>query len=498
MRHLLVACCTLMFMYACKGKNQATAENQAKELQSLSYTLYSDSSELFVEFKPLVVGNTSKFAAHLTHLGELFTPFTEGSVVVSLFINGKVLKDSAGAPASPGIFRLALAPKAAGIGTLVFDISSRGHKDQITIDSITVYPDEKTALNDQHAESAGSDISYLKEQAWKVEFANAPARRETIYNVVRASGQIIAAPGDEATVAARSNGIVKFGTASAIIGAPVRNGQTLFTVSGGGVAGDNIDAAIQSARAELATAKTEYTRASALVEDKLITQAEYQQAKLRYQNSQIALNNLSKGYSTGGKTVTSPITGYVKTILVSEGQFVSAGQPLATLSKNRRLLLRADVPLKDADKVPFIHEANFILPQHSFAFNTKALNARLIATGKAMSENSPFIPVHFQLDSRPGIVPGTFAQVYLMTTPVFNALVIPVSALVEEQGIFYLYVQTEGESFQKREVRLGVNDGQRVQVLSGISEGERVVTKGAYQIKLSQASGTLPAHGHEH
>jgi membrane fusion protein, heavy metal efflux system len=248
----------------------------------------------------------------------------------------------------------------------------------------------------------------------------------------------------------------------------------------------------------LSTAKTEYTRASALIEDKLITQAEYQQAKLRYQNSQIAVNNLGKGYGSGGKSVTAPMRGYVKTIMVSEGQFVSAGQPLATLSKNQRLVLRADVPLKDADKVSFIQEANFVLPQHSFAYNTKALNAKLISTGKSMGENSPFIPVHFQLDARPGIVSGTFAQVYLMTTPVSNALVVPVTALVEEQGVYYLYVQTEGESFQKREVRLGVNDGQRVQVLSGISEGERIVTKGAYQIKLSQASGTLPAHGHEH
>ena len=87
---------------------------------------------------------------------------------------------------------------------------------------------------------------------------------------------------------------------------------------------------------------------------------------------------------------------------------------------------------------------------------------------------------------------------YLKTVPLYNVLVMPVAALVEEQGVFYVYVQTEGESFQKREVKLGANDGQQVQVLSGIEEGERVVTKGAYQIKLSTASGTLPAHGHEH
>jgi membrane fusion protein, heavy metal efflux system len=61
-----------------------------------------------------------------------------------------------------------------------------------------------------------------------------------------------------------------------------------------------------------------------------------------------------------------------------------------------------------------------------------------------------------------------------------------------------VYVQTGGESFQKREVKLGAADGINVQLLSGVEEGERVVTKGAYQIKLSQASGTMPAHGHEH
>ena len=77
-------------------------------------------------------------------------------------------------------------------------------------------------------------------------------------------------------------------------------------------------------------------------------------------------------------------------------------------------------------------------------------------------------------------------------------LVIPVSALLEEQGIFYAYVQKDGERFQKRELKIGPSDGKNVQVLAGITEGERVVTKGGYQIKLSTASGTLPAHGHKH
>jgi membrane fusion protein, heavy metal efflux system len=207
---------------------------------------------------------------------------------------------------------------------------------------------------------------------------------------------------------------------------------------------------------------------------------------------------LNKNYGTGGKSLSSPINGFIKTIMVSEGQFVSAGQPLATLTKNRRLVLRADVSLKDADRISSIREANFTIIQNKLTYNTKNLNGRLLTIAKTTGDNTPYLPVHFQIDGRPGIIPGSFAEVYLKTLPIYNALAIPKSALVEEQGIFYAYVQTEGESFQKRELKLGANDGETVQVLSGLAEGERVVTKGAYQIKLSQAGGTMPAHGHEH
>jgi RND family efflux transporter MFP subunit len=505
MKQFMAACWLVLALLGCTNQpseehahNADGSHPEEAGLPSLSYTLYSDSTELFVEFKPLVVGTTSKFAAHLTRLGDNFTPYTEGTVTVSLLVDNKGIKNTVTGPSSPGIFRLALQPTQAGTGTLVFDIVTKDFTDQIVIDSIEVYADEKTAMAAQPPESGSADISYLKEQAWKVGFANAPVKRGTMYDVIRATGEILPAPGDEVTVAARSNGIVKFSGRSNVVGAPVRAGQGMFSVAGGEIPFENVEAAKASARAELATARSEYARASELIGDKLITQAEFQSARLRYQNAQIALNNLSRNYSAGGKTLTVPMSGFVKSILVSEGQYVTAGQPLATITKNQRLVLRADVSLKYAGKVPFIGEANFKMPQSTITYNTKALNARLLATGKSTGDNSPFIPVHFELDSKPGILPGTFAEVYLKTTPLHNTLIIPVTALVEEQGVFYVYVQTEGESFQKREVKLGANDGQQAQVLSGVAEGERVVTKGAYQIKLSTASGTLPAHGHEH
>jgi multidrug efflux pump subunit AcrA (membrane-fusion protein) len=69
---------------------------------------------------------------------------------------------------------------------------------------------------------------------------------------------------------------------------------------------------------------------------------------------------------------------------------------------------------------------------------------------------------------------------------------------VDEDGIPIVFVQVSGENYQKRDVILGVRDGNWIEVKSGVAEGERVATDGAYVILLSTKSGTIPAHGHAH
>jgi multidrug efflux pump subunit AcrA (membrane-fusion protein) len=59
-------------------------------------------------------------------------------------------------------------------------------------------------------------------------------------------------------------------------------------------------------------------------------------------------------------------------------------------------------------------------------------------------------------------------------------------------------VQLDKEGYQRREVTLGGSDGQRVEIKSGLKEGEKVVTKGAIHVKLASASNAIPAHTHEH
>jgi hypothetical protein len=77
-------------------------------------------------------------------------------------------------------------------------------------------------------------------------------------------------------------------------------------------------------------------------------------------------------------------------------------------------------------------------------------------------------------------------------------VVIPTSAVLEEDGRPIAFVQLEGESFERRPLEVTGNDGERTLVRSGVRGGERVVTGAAYQIRLASLSTSVPAHGHEH
>ena len=465
---------------------------------TLAYTLYTDKTELFVEFKPLVVGSKSNFAAHFTILGEQFLPLTTGKITVSLIVGDRGIRNSANSASSPGIFRLALAPKTAGEGTLVFDIQTENYTDQIVIDNVMVFADEHAALENRTETALSDEITYLKEQAWKVEFANTSVIKTAFSDIIKTSGQLLPAPGDEMVIAASASGIVNFTGNKTIIGSEVSQNTPLFTISGGNLAENNLDANYKEAKANYDKTKADFERAQELVKDRIISEAAFLQAKNAFENAQTVFNAIAKNYSASGQTIRPPMAGFVKNILVNEGQFVEAGTPLGVISKNKKLMLQASVSQKYFSKLPTISSANFKPIGTEQVLNTNMMNGKVISFGKSTTANSAFLPITFEIDNIGNLISGSAAEVFLKSSAIPNALVIPVPALMEEQGNFYVYVQLGGESFQKREIKIGASDGENVQVLSGVIEGERVVTKGAYQIKLSSASGELPAHGHEH
>ena len=349
--------------------------------------------------------------------------------------------------------------------------------------------------NHESEEAKHSDeIIFPKAQAAKTTFEVREIQPASFNQVVKTTGQILAAPGDEAVIVATSNGVVSFTSNKLTEGTKVQKGQSLFQISSKNIAEGDYYTKV---KATYEAAKASYDRAEALVKDKIISQKEFENTKLEFENAKTAYDAVSNNKTAKGVSVNAPINGHVKNILVKEGEYITVGQPLATISQNQRLVLRAEVSQRYYNAMQSIKSANFKTPYDNKVYSLEDLNGRLLSFGKTSNENSFFIPVSFEFDNKGEVIPGSFVEVYLISAPIENTLSIPVSALTNEMGIHYVYVQIDEEGYRKQEVALGANNGKEVQIIKGLHPGDRVVTQGAYQVKMASASGAIP-HGHSH
>ena len=312
--------------------------------------------------------------------------------------------------------------------------------------------------------------------------------------VIKASGEVQAAQGNESVIVANVSGVVSF-QRSVTEGMQVGKGATLMSISASQLQdGDPAE----RARIAYEVAKAEYDRASRLVESQIVSQKEFNSIREKYENARIAYEALVKNQTKSGVAVTAPIGGYIKNLLVKEGDYVAVGQPLATVTQNNRLFLRADVSERYYKYLNNVTSANFKTPYDNHVYELDALNGRLLSYGKAAGSGSYYVPVTFSFDNKGDMIPGSFVEIYLLSKTMEDVIVLPEEALTEEQGLYFVYIQKCEESYKKQEVKLGASNGVEVQILEGLHAGDRVVVKGAYHVKLASASNALPAHSHEH
>lgn len=311
--------------------------------------------------------------------------------------------------------------------------------------------------------------------------------------VIKVGGKILTANTNEKTIAATANGILSYRT-NINEGSAVKNGQTLFSISSRGV--ENGDP-IEKARLDLANAESELKRATELVQKKIISQKEYEQIKLRCDLARESLSGM-KGQK-GGIGISANLNGFIKQILVRPGDYVTVGQPLAIITQNQKLQLRAEVSERHYSFLNQIRSANFRTESTQETVCLDSIGGRLLSVGKNMPEGSFYVPVIFECNNVGHILPGSYAEVWLIGNGQKEAISIPLSALTEEQGVYYVYIQKDQEHYQKKEVKTGDQDGKRVEILQGLHPNDKIVTQGAIHVKLASQSGAIPeGHNHNH
>lgn len=322
-------------------------------------------------------------------------------------------------------------------------------------------------------------------------------RPQDFQEVIHTSGKIMPAQGDEITLTATHDGAVVFGSKALFPGETVRSGEKLVTISGRGLIHDNIETTFMDAKTVYETAKANYERAQLLNEDKITSDKDLAEIKMAFEKAKNNYEIIRQNYSAGGQNVTASTNGYIKEILVSEGQFVSTGQPLVKITKNKRLVVQADVPQRYFSMLSKIKSANFITPYDQKLHKSEELNGRLISYGKSTGDNSLFTPVYFEVDNVGNLMAGSFVEIYLKTVTIPNAIVVPKSALLEEAGRYYVFAEGE-ENFEKHYLTIDCNDGENYHITEGLEFGDHVATKNPYLIKLASMSSALPAHSHQH
>ncbi|MDE6811082.1 MAG: efflux RND transporter periplasmic adaptor subunit, partial [Muribaculaceae bacterium] len=313
----------------------------------------------------------------------------------------------------------------------------------------------------------------------------------TFSEVIPTAGRILNSSADETTVVATQPGIVTL-TRPWTVGMNINAGTPLFTISQSRLPEGDL---AKKARIELNRSQNEFNRIEKLYKEHLTTAAEFEQAKADLENARLSASALKAG---GNGSVSSPKSGFVMQVYVKSGDYVDVGTPLMSISSTRRMRLQADLPVRNYSQINQVLSANFKLPQGETLFSLSDLNGKIVSHSRSTSENSAYVPVIFEFDNAPGIVAGSFAEVWLLGTPRPNVICLPKSAIVEEQGEYYVYIQKDEECYRKRRIRRGATDGNRIEITDGIKDGEKVVTQGAMAVKLASLSGAIPGHSHEH
>ena len=469
----------------------------ATETPSVVHTVWTNKSELFVEFPALIVGQASRFVAHFTYI-EKHQAVTEGSLTVSLIGNEKGIRQTVDSPASVGIFKPTLVPQQAGVYQLKFELTTPTISDTIIISDVLVYEDLESAIEalKNQEENLGS-ITFLKEQAWKIDFQTAPVVRDKVYEIIPTSGIWEIAPSDYKTMVATTNGIVDFLSINLTEGSKITKGQSLAIVNSSDLSTNNLSAEIQKAKAVYEQAKSEYDRKKQLYDSKIVPKSEFEEVQERYQVSKSTYETLSAGYSNGGKKLVAPFDGFIKSIAVKNGDFVEQGASILAISKHNSSVLKIQIS-SDYGLIKEQIKEVWYQPSAGNWSSLSANNGEILSVGKEVNSKKPLVSVFAKVKELVQMPEGSFTNVQIAFGQSEKVLSIPEAALLEEYGKYSVIAQSSGKSFERRDVIIGKRNGKNVEITNGLRAGEVVVTNGAYQVKMASMSGQAPAHGHDH
>jgi RND family efflux transporter MFP subunit len=362
--------------------------------------------------------------------------------------------------------------------------------------------------DEDHGDAVHFDLQQQRLTGLQVATASVQSLRPSLAAV----GRLHAAPGADAVVTAPVGGrVVAVGGAMPTVGQAVDAGSVVLAVVPSPVdSADSasIDLAVEQAAIEQAAARREVERLTPLVAEGFVPERRLTEAQQALRSSDASLRSArrrqasyAQAQAVGGRQdaieVPSPQAGVVASVAVAAGSWVTAGEGLLEVSDPSRLVLEVEVPVAYASRVQAVSGAWFRIGRDGAL--VELASSALESIGTRVDPRTQTFPVRFRVEA-PAVplFSGAVVQAHLALDQPVTQVAVPSRAIVEDAGVAVVFVQVDEETFLRRPVRLGIRSGDDVGVVEGIASGDRVVTSGAYALKLASAQLDTIGHGHAH
>jgi HlyD family secretion protein len=159
------------------------------------------------------------------------------------------------------------------------------------------------------------------------------------------------------------------------------------------------------------------------------------------------------------------------------GEMAAAGTPLLTVMDTSSVIARAHIPQDQAALLKLGDKATITVPGEE-----EPIEGKVTVVSPALDPNSTTVEVWVKADNPKGrLRPGTSVKISMLARAVPNSLVIPAAAvLTAPDGSNYVMAAGSDNKAHQKTAKTGIRQGDQVQILDGLAEGERVITSGAY------------------
>lgn len=273
------------------------------------------------------------------------------------------------------------------------------------------------------------------------------------------------------------------GTLSRVLvkeGQRVRKGQLLARIDDGGLGSQ-----VAQVESQAALAKTTFERQQRLWDQKIGSEIQYLQAKTQYESSQNMVNQIKS--QLGKTTVTAPFSGVIDEVITDQGTVVAPGVAIFRIVNLDNMYVAAEIP---ESYLPTVTAGKTVKVE--FPVLGESIDATVRQTGNYIKPSNRSFAIEVDVPNKDGKVkPNLTARLSINDYTAENAILIPLNVINEnadgEQYVYIAFAKADEMIAQQKIITTGKSQGDRIEVLSGIEVGDKIIVEGARSVKDNQA-----------